>query len=129
MVEKTTKSDPDFVFSDYEGDTLQRIRSFMDKVNEMARDGLSAQEFARVLLGAIRVAVISLESLPLPGPDRKAVVIGVASKMFDTYAHLAVPLYLKPTWFFVAPSMKKATEAFASGAVEFLLPIVRESEE
>lgn len=110
-----------------EGLSLEaKLRLFFTEVEAVLKDKkITLQEVVAVFLCGLRLCVNTVEQLPIEGSRRKMIVMGAAKKMFEQYAYRACPLLLKPLWFIVEPIIKPIALSAASGAVEFLIPLVR----
>lgn len=110
-----------------EGLSLEaKLRLFFTQVELVLKDKrITLQELVSVYLCGLRLCVSTVEAIPIEGDRRKILVMSAARKIFDQYAYRACPLLLKPFWFIVEPIIKPIALSAASGAVEFLVPLVR----
>ena len=108
------------------GSLEKKLRIFFLQVEQVLKDKkITLQEVVAVFLCGLRLAVQAVDDLPIEGGRRKILVMGAASRLFDTYAYLACPLLLKPFWFAIKPIVRPIALTAASGAVEFLIPTIR----
>ncbi len=103
-----------------------RLGKFMQEVNERAKDGISLQDFSAIFFGGLRLAVAAVDAIPIEGVERKRMVMHFAGTLFDKYADKMIPIYVYPFWFVVKPAAKMLLMSLAAGAVEAILPLVRE---
>lgn len=103
-----------------------RLGKFLQDVNERAKDGLSLQDFSAILFGGVRLAIEAVDAIPVEGSERKKMVMHFAGSLFDKYADKVIPIYVYPFWIVVKPAAKMLLMSLAAGAVEVLLPLVRE---
>lgn len=104
------------------------IDGFMEKLKEVLSDKkITLQEFTMIVLCGIRMSMQFCEILPVNNTRRRVIVMATAGRLFDAYAILVVPPWIKPFWFFISPSLKKALVTATAGAIEFLLPLIRNS--
>lgn len=105
---------------------VARGNAFLELAREQARDGLTWQEFGRLLVGLLYLLVAGLDAVAtMSGPEKKAIVMVAAAALFDRFADLCVPVTLYPFWLVIRPATRTLILALASGGVEALLPITR----
>jgi hypothetical protein len=71
------------------------------------------------------MAIAALDSIPVDGVERKAIVIAFVGDIFDEFADRVVPLPAWPVWIIAKPTVRIIALAIAAGATEALLPLVR----
>jgi hypothetical protein len=105
-----------------------RINAFFVSAREQARDGLTWQEFGRLLVQLLYMAVDGLDAVStLTGQQKREVAMAAAAVLFDTLADKAVPVAAWPAWMILRPATRVLVLSLASGAVEALLLILRSS--
>lgn len=103
----------------------EQLRAFVATAKLKARDGLTVAELSELIVAAMRLAIATVDSIPVDGAQRKAFVINAVAFVFDALADKVVPLTAWPLWYVLRPSIRTIVLAAASGAVEVLLPLVR----
>ena len=105
-----------------------QISSFLADARRTAADGLTWQEFGRLMVALLRLSVKSLDGVStLSGADKKALALEAVAVLFDTVAVSCLPLAAWPFWAILRPALRAFVLALASGAIESLLPLVRAS--
>jgi hypothetical protein len=105
-----------------------RLNVFFASAREQARDGLTWQEFGRLLVQLLWMAVEGLDAVAsLTGPQKREVAITAAAVLFDSLADKAVPVATWPAWMLLRPAARLLVLSLAAGAVEALLRISRSS--
>jgi hypothetical protein len=105
---------------------VARGNAFLEAAREQARDGLTWQEFGRLLVQLLYLLVSGLDAVAgMSGPEKKAIVLIAAEALFDRFADLCVPAVAWPAWVIIRPATRTLILALASGGVEALLPITR----
>jgi len=105
-----------------------RLNVFFASAREQAKDGLSWQEFGRLLVQLLWMAVEGLDAVAsLTGPQKREVTLTAAAVLFDTLADKAVPVATWPAWMLLRPAARLLVLSLAAGAVEALLRISRSS--
>jgi hypothetical protein len=107
-------------------DVVNAARAYVVTAKAAARDGLTWTEFGELLVGLLRLAVQTVDVLNVPGEQKKAVVMEAAAALFDAVADKAIPTLAWPLWVLIRPSVRSLVLALASGAVEQILPMVRD---
>lgn len=104
----------------------ESVRAYIATAKLVARDGLSWAEFGELLVGLLRLAVRTLDTVAtLTGPQKKELAIAAAAALFDSLADKCVPLVAWPVYVIARPAIRALVLALASGAVEVLLPMTR----
>jgi len=103
-----------------------RLGVFLADVSKRAEDGLSLQDFSAIFFGGVRLAIAAVDGIPIEGSERKRMVMHFAGTLFDKYADKVIPIYAYPFWIVVKPAAKMLLMSLAAGAVEAILPLVRE---
>ena len=104
---------------------LDQITGYIDMVRVKVKGGITVAELAEVTLGGMRLAIRLLDVLDMPGADKKSEVMKLVAYFFDQFADACVPLVARPAWWMVKPAVRALCLSLASGAVEFLVPVVR----
>lgn len=105
---------------------VAQANAFLASAREQAKDGLSWQEFGRLLVQLLHLLVAGLDAVTtLSGPEKKAVTLTAVAALFDRFADLCVPAPVYPAYVLIRPAIRTLILALASGAVEALLPITR----
>jgi hypothetical protein len=105
---------------------VSQANAFLETAREQARDGLTWQEFGRMLVQLLYLLVSGLDAVAtMTGPEKKVIALTAVSALFDRFADLCVPVTLYPFWLLVRPAVRTLILALASGGVEALLPITR----
>lgn len=103
-----------------------RGEAFLALAREQARDGLTWQEFGRLLVELLRLMVVTLDAVSgMDGAAKKATAIAAAASLFDLVADKCVPVVAYPLWLVSRPVIRTLVLALAGGAVEALLPLTR----
>jgi hypothetical protein len=105
----------------------QEIDAYIAHARQLAEGGLTVSEVGDLLTGAILVATHAAEGLALPGADKRAIVQAAVAAVFDSVAGFAVPAPLYPFWLLARPLVRSLVIAAAGGAIDRLLPLVREN--
>jgi hypothetical protein len=103
-----------------------RVNALLATAREQAKDGLTWQEFGRLLVQLLYIAVDGLEAVSsLTGPQKREVAVTAAAVLFDTLADKCVPVTVWPAWMLIRPATRVLVLSLAAGAVEALLRIAR----
>lgn len=103
-----------------------KVTAYIATAKAAAAGGLTWAEFGELLLGLLRLAVTTLDSIEyMTGEEKKALVLEAAAALFDALADKAVPLAAWPVWILVRPAIRSLVLAIASGAMEQVLRLVR----
>lgn len=103
----------------------EQLRAFVATAKVKAHDGLTVSELAELIVAVMRLAIATVDSIPVDGAARKAFVLNAVAFVFDALADKVVPLVAWPFWIVLRPTVRIIVLAAASGAVEVLLPLVR----
>lgn len=107
---------------------LSKISAFVTTAKSAAADGLTWAEFGDLMLALLRLVVAGVDGVSgMTGPEKKSLALGAVGSLFDAVADKAVPAAAWPLWLIARPSVRSLVLAIASGAVEWMLPIVRSS--
>lgn len=109
-------------------DYLVQIEEFLTTVRARAADGLTVADLTQLTLDGMRLAIALLDRVTMPGADKKAEVLKLVAYLFDQFADACVPFAAKPVWWLVKPAVRALALSIASGAVEFILPVVRSAQ-
>lgn len=113
--------------SEPQSDIASAVSAYIDAAKAAAADGLTWAEFGRLLAGLLRLGIAFADSLNVPGPEKKAIVLTAAAALFDAVAAACVPALAAPVWLFARASVRALVLALASGAVEVMVPLVRKA--
>ena len=103
-----------------------KVTAYIATAKAAAAGGLTWAEFGELLLGLLRLAVTTLDSIEyMTGEEKKALVLEAAAALFDALADKAVPLAAWPVWILVRPAIRSLVLAIAAGAMEQVLRLVR----
>lgn len=103
-----------------------RVNVLLATAREQAKDGLTWQEFGRLLVQLLYIAVDGLEAVSsLTGPQKREVAVTAAAVLFDSLADRCVPMAAWPAWMLIRPATRLLVLSLAAGAVEALLRITR----
>jgi hypothetical protein len=103
-----------------------KVTAYIATAKAAAAGGLTWAEFGELLLGLLRLAVTTLDSIEyMSGEEKKALVLEAAAALFDALADKAVPLAAWPVWILVRPAIRSLVLAIAAGAMEQVLRLVR----
>ena len=81
-----------------------RLNVFFASAREQAKDGLTWQEFGRLLVQLLWMSVEGLDAVAsLTGPQKREVAVTAAAVLFDTLADKAVPVAAWPAWMLLRP--------------------------
>lgn len=108
-------------------DTMaEKVAAYLTAARLAASDGITWAEFGELMLGLLRIATQALELADnLTGPQKKELALEAAAALFDSVADYAVPLALMPVWLLVRGPVRSLVLAIASGAIEQILPLIR----
>lgn len=109
-------------------DIASAVRAYIDSAKAAAADGLTWAEFGHLMTGLIGLAVRLARNLAVPGPEKKELVLVAVAALFDSVAGRCVPLVLAPIWIAAKSPARALVLALASGAVEAMLPLVRNAD-
>ena len=102
-----------------------KVTAYIAVARIKAADGLTISELSELIVSAMRIAIGALDSIPVDGAQRKAIVIDFVGDMFDEFADRVVPLAFWPVWLVSKPTIRIISLAVAAGATEALLPLIR----
>ncbi len=102
-----------------------KVRAYIGVCQSLAADGVSIADFAQMVLGLLRLAVAAVDSFPLDGTAKKAWVLEAVAQLYDALSAAIVAQLPWPIWILSRRTTRLLVLAAASGAVEFLLPMVR----
>lgn len=100
---------------------------YMSGVRAKFSDGITMSDFGTTAVDGLRLAIAAVDSLPIDGERRKQMVVEFAGVLFDALTPKLIPVIAWPLWLPIRSSVRAAFCLFASGAVEALLPLVRET--
>jgi hypothetical protein len=105
-----------------------KISSFLSDARRTAADGLTWSEFGELFVALLHLVVDVLDRVTvLSGAEKKDIAMMAVASLFDSLANKCVPLMAWPAWAFLRPVVRTFLLALASGAVESMLHIVRQS--
>jgi hypothetical protein len=102
-----------------------KLSAFLAIARLKVHGGITVAEFGELLMAAMRMAVAAVDAMPETGAEKKALVLSAVGVVFDALANFAVPALAYPFWIAVRPAVRALVLAFADGAIESLLPLVR----
>jgi hypothetical protein len=108
-----------------DSDILKQIEEFLTVTRARVADGITVADLTQITLGGMRLVIGLLDRVNMPGADKKAEVLKLVAYLFDQFSDSCVPFLSKPLWWIVKPAVRALVLSAASGAVEFLLPVVR----
>lgn len=103
----------------------EKVRAYIDSCIGLAADGVSVADFAEMALGLLRVAVAAVDAFPVQGQAKKMWVLDAVAQLYDALAAALAAQLPWPLWVLSRRTTRAIVLAAASGAVEFLLPIVK----
>lgn len=113
-------------------DTIKRLNDIAAGLSVewqiRSEGGFTIAEYGTLMTMSLKAMVEAAELIPVSGTQRKELVMHYAGELFDRYASLIVPIYLKPAWWLLAPAARQLALSLASGTVEAILPMVRGEE-
>jgi hypothetical protein len=105
-----------------------QARAYVVVARAKAADGLTISELSELLVSGMRLGIAAVDDVAgMTGAERKAQVLELVGRLFDEFADKAIPLAVYPLWLLVKPAARALALSLASGAVESLLPLVRET--
>lgn len=105
---------------------LSKISAFVTTAKSAAADGITWVEFGDLMLALLRLVVSGLDSVSgMTGSEKKSLALEAVGSLFDAVADRAVPAALWPLWLISRPAVRSLVLALASGAVEQVLPLLR----
>lgn len=110
-----------------DSEILTQIEEFLTVTRARVKDGITVADLSQITLGGMRLVIGLLDQVSMPGADKKAEVLKLVAYLFDNFADSCVPFLSQPVWWMVKPVVRSLVLSIASGAVEFLLPVVRAS--
>lgn len=105
-----------------------RVIAYTETIKRRVNDGLTIAELTEIVLAGMRLIIATVDDLQLNGPTKKQIVADCAAQLFTEFSDLIVPVPLRPLWWLIKPALRSLVHTAASGAVEALLPLVRETE-
>jgi len=110
-----------------QANVIDKVATFVAAAKAATVDGLTWVEFGQLMLALLHLTVESLDAVTgMTGAEKKAMALDGVARLFDALADRAVPFAAWPVWIVVRPSVRALVLAIASGAVEHLLPMIRE---
>lgn len=106
-------------------ETVTTLESFLKDTRARFSDGISLSDFGRTVFDGLRICIATVDALPMPGVERKEVVMAWAGDLFEAVSPLLVPTIAWPAWVLFRGTAKSVFLLVVSGAVESLLPIIR----
>lgn len=103
------------------------IKKFLDSAKSLSAGGLTVAEFGELLISLLRLAVGIADTFPAEGEKKKEWVLALVGILFDSVADRMVPIYLLPFWAMFRSGIRSLLLHLASGAVESILPLVRDA--
>lgn len=106
---------------------LELIAHYIETARAKAGDGLTVAELAELTINAMRLAIVALDRLDMPGADKKAEVLKLVEYFFDQFADAVVPAWVRPFWWAIRSAIRALILSLASGAVESILLMLRKT--
>lgn len=103
----------------------QQVQDFISSAKESAKDGLTFAELGGLTYSLMKLVILEVDQLAVPGSLKKADVLNAVGLLFDTLADQCVPLVFKPFWWVAKPAIRAIVLALLSGLMERVLPDVR----
>lgn len=96
-------------------DLLDQVKSYIADAKLKAADGLTLAEVGQLVYGFVLLAVQAARALGNTGPEKKAIVVGWITELYDAIAPF-IPL---PWWLaFFKPFLRPLFIQLVNGAVE-----------
>ncbi len=96
-----------------------QVQAFLADAADKAKGGLTLAEIGALFISLIYMAVALLNSVSVPGADKKALVLEAVGFLFDTIAPaIPLPFWLAPVRLFLRPRLRQLVLAIADGAIE-----------
>ena len=108
-----------------DGGLADKVQSFIAQAKDKAKDGLTFAELGVLTYSLMRLVILQVDELDVPGALKKADVLAAAGLLFDTLADQCVPGLAKPFWWIAKPAIRSIVIALLSGVMEKMLPDVR----
>lgn len=108
-----------------EGGLAGKVQAFVSLAKDKARDGVTFAELGVLTYSLMRLVILEVDGLAVPGALKKADVLAAVGVLFDTLSDSCVPLALKPIWWVAKPAVRAVIIALLSGVMEGVLPDVR----
>lgn len=105
-----------------------KVVAYTDQLKRQINDGLTIAELTELVIAGMRLTISAVDELELAGPMKKQIVADCAAQIFSDFSDLIVPAPLRPLWWLVKPALRSLVHTAAAGAVDALLPLVRETE-
>jgi hypothetical protein len=105
---------------------INQARQYIETAKATAADGLTVSEFGFLVVGLLRLVVAGVDSVPLDGAAKKQYVLDCVDLLFEAVADKLVPALMWPFWLVARSNVKAIVLAAAAGAVEQILPLVRQ---
>ena len=102
------------------------VEEFILRAKNLSKDGLTVAEFGHLFVDIMRLTIAAIDSIPIENSEKKVFVVQSVAILFDTVADKCIPLYVKPIWYLVKPAIRSLLLSVADGAVEGMLPMLRE---
>lgn len=103
----------------------QKVQDFIAQAKDKAKDGLTFAELGVLTYSLMRLVILQVDELAVPGALKKADVLTAVGLLFDTLADQCVPVLAKPFWWVAKPVVRSVVLALLSGLMEGVLPDVR----
>lgn len=107
------------------GGLAGKVQAFVVMAKEKARDGLTFAELGVLIYSLMRLVILEVDALAVPGSLKKADVLAAVAVLFDTLSDSCVPLAARPIWWIAKPAIRAVILALLSGVMEGVLPDVR----
>jgi len=105
-----------------------KVVAYTEQIKRQINDGLTVSELTELVVAGMRLTISAVDELELAGSMKKQIVADCAAQIFTEFSDLIVPAPLRPLWWLVKPALRSLVHTAAAGAVEAILPLVRETE-
>lgn len=104
-----------------------KISAFITVARLKAQGGVTISEFAELAIALLRIVMVTIDSMPQSGVEKKALALDAVAMLFDAVADKCIPTLGYPVWLIVRPAVRSLVLLAADGAIESLLPLVRKA--
>jgi hypothetical protein len=106
---------------------VEKVHAFIATAGSAAAGGISVAEFGELTISLMRIVIATADTIPADGALKKAWVVEAVGLLFDAVADKCVPVMAWPVWLVVRSTVRSLVLMAVAGAVESLLPVVREA--
>lgn len=109
-------------------DLSSQVTAYLATVRIAASGGLTWAEFGQLTVALLQLTATTLDGITtLSGPEKRDLALEAVAALFDSVAARAVPPSVWPLWVIARPAIRSLVLALAAGALEQLLPLVRQT--